>query len=94
MTHFDTTSPQLKVIDQVFEAYRSDLNKAASIYSKNFTYKAFPRAAELPFHSREEHIEALGPLLASLAKVEVRVQYRGTAFEHPGSNLPPPAHHS
>ena len=94
MTHFDATSPQLKVVDQMFEAYRSDLNKASSVYSKNFTYKALPKADELPLHSREEHIEALGPLLATLAKVEVRVQHRGTAFEHPGSNLPPLAHHS
>ena len=77
MSYFDTSTPQLKLVDQFFEVYRSrDLNNATPLFSKNFRYRAFPKIADLPDQTGKEHIGSLGPLIASIVKLEVRVQRR------------------
>lgn len=92
MAYFNTTTPQLRFIERVFEAYRTrDLNNLALLYSRDFSYRWLPKAAEFPDETREGHIESLGPLFAKLAKVDVRIQHRGPAFE---LNTPLLAHHS
>lgn len=79
MNHIDTTTPQLKAVERIFEAYRTcDLNNAHSVLSKNFTYRSFPKIAELPDQTKEEHIQLYGPMFARVAKIEVGIQHRGT----------------
>ena len=78
MNHIKGTTPQLKLADRLFEAYRTrDIHNVAPFLSKNFTYKSFPKIAEVPDQTKEDHIEQFGPNFAALEKIDVRVQHRG-----------------
>ena len=78
MNHIEGTTPQLKLVDQMFEAARTlDMNNLALFLSKDFTYRSFPKTADLPDQTKEEHIEQFGPKFAALEKLDVRVQHRG-----------------
>ena len=73
MNNLDATTPQLKLVDQVFEAYRAlDPKKCAHLLSKNFRHRSFPKIAEMPDQTKEEHIALFGPMLAMLTKLSVR----------------------
>ena len=90
MTHFDTTTPQLKAVDRLLEAYRScDTENLAPSLSKNFTYRAFPKSTDVPDQTKEEHIQLFRPVFARLAKIDVRIRHKGTFFEILGYTLPP-----
>lgn len=81
MSHIDTTTPQLKLIDKTFDAYDTrDISNAAPFLSKNFTYRSFPKIAELPDQTKDEHIELFGPMFARLDKLDVHIQHRGAAL--------------
>lgn len=82
MTKIDATTPQSKVVKRWADVLASrDLNNAEPILSKDFVFKAFPKAAELPDLTREEYIQKYGAILSLLAKVEVRIQHRTIAPE-------------
>ena len=82
MSYFNAATPQLRLVDQSFKAYRTrDLNNAARFFSRNFTHKWFPKIAELPDETKEEHIDSLGSMLARLAKFDVSSRDQGSAFE-------------
>jgi len=71
MDSLDATTPQLKVIDLLFTAYRTrDTNNVARFLSKNFTYRALPETADLPDQTKEQHVEFFGPIFPRLAKLE------------------------
>ena len=79
INNFNATTPQLKVVDRAFQAYRTcDLTNAAPILSKNFVYKPFPKVPDLGDQTKEEHLASLGPKITKLVKLEVRIQRRGT----------------
>ena len=81
----NATTPQLKVIDKLCDAYRSrDVNNAGPFFSKNYTYKTLPRNPALPDMTKAEHIARIGSIFATLTKVEVRIQHRGAAFKLAG----------
>jgi hypothetical protein len=85
MEHPTATTPQLKAVNRLFETYCTcDITKAADLFSKDYTYSSFPKIAELPDQTREEHFKLFAPMFAKLIKVEVRTLHRGTAFELPG----------
>ena len=78
-TSIDAATPQLKVIDTVFEAYSArDVNLIAPLLSKNYAWGSFPKVADLPDLTKEDHIELFGRLFERLAKLDVRVQHRRT----------------
>ena len=80
----NATTPQLKVVDRFFAAYRTcDLSNAAPMFSKNYVYKPFPKTPGLSDQTREEHMALFGPAFVGLVKFEVRIQRRGTQFELP-----------
>ena len=81
----NATTPQLKAVDKFYEAYRTgDINNAGPLFSKNYTYKCFPENPAFPDMTKAEHIARIGPIFATLTKVEVRIQHRGAAFELAG----------
>ena len=73
MTNFDATTPQLKILKDVTEAYMArDLNRVAPYLSKDFTYQTFPEIVDLPSLEKGEHIEKYGAVLGSFSKLDVR----------------------
>ena len=76
MNHIEGTTPQLKLVDQLLKAYCTcDINKVTPLLSKNFAYRSFPKSADVPDQTKEEHIEQFGPKFAALEKLDVRVQH-------------------
>ena len=74
MNHIEGTTPQLKLADRLFEAYRTrDINNAVPFLSKNYTYRSFPKIADVPDQTKKDHIEQFGPKFAALEKFDVRV---------------------
>lgn len=85
MANVNATTPQLKAVEQYFEAVRTlDMDNAAPFLSKDFIHRSFPKIAEMPDQTKEEHIEFFGLVFSKVAKLDVRSQRRRIAFEHPG----------
>ena len=81
----NATTPQLKAVDKFYEAYRTrDVNNAGPLFSKNYTYTTLPKNPAFPDMTKAEHIARIGPIFATLTKIEVRIQHRGAAFELAG----------
>ena len=83
MANIDASTPQLKAVKNWIDALASvDISKVVPLISKNFKYRSFPQVIELPeIHdqAKEEHIQWLEGLMASLTKIEVHI-LRKTAF--------------
>ena len=74
MARLNATTPQLKVLDQMFEGYNTrDVNNAAPFLSKNYIHMSFPKIADLPDQKKEGHLEMFGPMFAKLDKLDVRI---------------------
>ena len=85
MVNIDATTPQLKLAKQLVEAYTSrDIDKVASLISKDFKLQTFPKTTDLPDEAGGAHIQKYGPILAALTKVEVRTQHQRMPFKFPG----------
>jgi hypothetical protein len=85
MANIPTTSPELKVVKNFFDAYISlDINNVEAHIAKDYKFETFPKIDHLPDESKKEHFERYGKLLTLIAKLEVRIhQYE----EHPSSPL-------
>ena len=69
----DGSTPQLRLIDQVFVAYSTrDMNNVAPFLSEDFKFSSHPKMAEQPEQTKQNHIDLYGPLFAGLAKMDVR----------------------
>ena len=76
MTYFDTTTPQLKVVDRLFAAYRScDPQNLAPSLSKNYKFQSHPKTSDLHDQTGEEHIESLRLKFAKLTKIDVYIRH-------------------
>lgn len=76
MVNVDVTSPQLKAVKGMADAFASrDLSNLEPILSKDFTLKSFPKVAEFPDLGKEEYLEGYGAAFSLFAKVEVRTRY-------------------
>ena len=72
-TNFNATTPQLKALKNVFDAYLTlDLANAEPLISKDFKFQTFPKIANLPDEEKGGHLERYGPLFALMTKIEVR----------------------
>ena len=81
MVELDTSTPQLKVVKKVAEAYASlDTNKIEPFLSKNYQYEPLPESTDLPKQTKESHLQMWREIISTLKKLGVRVRYRRTAF--------------
>lgn len=81
MPDINATTPQLKAVKGLFDAYASlDVKNAEQYISKDFKFHTFPKIPDLPEETKGSHFERYGALLSYLMKVEVRVRHCGTSF--------------
>lgn len=77
ITNLDPTTPQLKLVRNLFEAYTTlDMYKAQPFLSKDFQFHTFPKIASLHDDGKEVYLERYGILLALLAKIDVCIRHR------------------
>ena len=80
MANIDASTPQLKAVKKWIDAICSlDMSGVVPLISSNFKYQSFPKTIHLPdIHEQEKdaHIQWLGGLMATLTKIEVRLQRR------------------
>ena len=81
MFNIDASTPQLKALEKLLEAYASlDANNPDPSLSKNYKHETFPKSIGLPEETKEEHIERFKKTLPVLTELAVRIQHRRTAF--------------
>ena len=79
MTSILTTTPQLKVIKNLFDTYISlDIKNVERYFSKNFTFQTFPKIPDLPDEEKGTYTERYGGIMSLLTKSEVRIQHHGS----------------
>jgi len=82
MSNLDATTPQLKVVKNLLDAYCTlDISKIEPFISKNFKFQTFPETINLPNEGREVHIQRYKGLLAAMAKLEARTTRQRTSFK-------------
>ena len=75
MTNSDTPSPQMELILKLLSDYSTrDLSDVGQFLAKDFKYQTFPETVNHPEETKGEHLENWGGILASFAKMEVRIQ--------------------
>ena len=85
ITNFNATTPQLKAVKKLFEAYLSlDIKNIEPHIAKDFKFQTFPKIADLPDEAKGTHAERYGPAFALMTKAEVctrnRLRVRGLTF--------------
>ena len=76
ITNFDATTPQLKTVKNLMEAYFSlDIKNTEQFLFKDFKFQTFPKIPDLPEEVKGAHFERYGPLFALMSKVEVCIQH-------------------
>ena len=82
MVNFDASTPQLKTVKKLCDAYLSlNMNDAEPFLSKNYQYEAFPESTDLPKQTKESHLQTWGGVFSLVNKHEVRIRHRRTAFK-------------
>ena len=80
MTNILATTPQLKVVKNLFDAYISlDIKNVERYFSKNFTFQMFPKIPDLPDEEQGTYTERYRGIMSLLTKSEVCIQRHGTA---------------
>lgn len=81
MTNSHATSPQERVLKDLANAIATrEPKNVEPLFSKDFTFVAFPKEAELPDLTKEGFLQKYAAAFPAFAKVEV-----GTM--HPGDSL-------
>lgn len=74
MVNIDATTPQLKVLKELTEAIASgNIKNIEPLLSKDFTFRSFPKTAELPDLTKEGYIQRFGAGSGVFNKIEVRI---------------------
>ena len=82
MSTIDTSTPALKAAQQWINAYIAlDIDGIAKLLPKHHKHQVLPKSIGLPEESKEEYIQRLGGLLASLTDSKVRGQHQTTALK-------------
>jgi hypothetical protein len=80
-----TTSPQLKVVKALIDAYCSlELSNVLALLSKNYKFETFPKISDHPEETRERHIDKYGRILSLFTVLEVRSRSQEIAFDLAG----------
>ena len=75
MVNIDTTTPQQKALKGVADAIISgDVKIVEPLLSEDYTFRTFPKSAELPDLTKEEYLQKFGALFGIFSKIEVRIQ--------------------
>ena len=72
MINLNATTPQLKAVKNLIEAY---VNNTESPASKDYKYQTFPKVAELHDEEKGGHFERYAVLFSLMTKVEVCTQH-------------------
>ena len=79
MTDFDASTPQLKLVKKLADAYLSlETSNIEPLLSKNYQYEALP---DFPKQTKEGHLQMWEGIFSTLNKLEVRIQHRRTAYK-------------
>ena len=74
-TNFDATTPQLKAVKNLFDAYLTrDLYNVKPFISKDYNFQTFPKIAGLPNEEIETHLMRYAPVFSLITKTEVCIQ--------------------
>ena len=77
MVDFDTSTPQLKAVKKMCDAYLSlDPDRVKPLLSKNYQYEAFPESTDFPQTTKGGHFQMWAKVFSSVNKHEVRIRYR------------------
>ena len=73
MTNIDATTPQLKTVKRLFDAYCTlDMQNVLPLLAKDYTFQTFPKIPGLPDETKGAHLEKYGGILGMFTKLEVR----------------------
>ena len=82
MVDFDTSSPKLKAVKQLLDAYISlDLNNLKPLISKDYQYEPLPESLDIANQGKEDHIQKWGQIFSLLTKFDVRIRQQRIAFK-------------
>ena len=82
MANFDTSTPQLKFVKRLMDAYITcDISNVELLISKQFQHEPLPESTEFHKEAKEGHVQKWGRVLSLVKKLEVRIRHRGTAFK-------------
>ena len=80
MVDFDTSTPELRLVKNLIDAYVSlDVNNVEPLLSENYTCVVLPECAGLPGGTKESNLQAWGRIFSSVNKVDVRIRRQRTA---------------
>ena len=81
MSSFDTSTPQLKAVENLLDGFSSfNFGKVGSHLSKNYQYEAFNGVTDLAKLNKEGLTETSQRFLAGMSKLDVSTQQWGTIF--------------
>jgi len=84
MVDFDLSTPQLKAVKNMIDAYISlDLNNLAPLLSKDYQYEAFPKSTDFPVQTKESHLQVWGKIFSPVNKLDVRIRHWRTRLQAP-----------
>ena len=82
MVNFDTSTPQLKVVKNLLDAYSTrDIKNVEPFISKNYQYHALPESLGLPKEDREEHAQRIRETFPLFSKIEVCIQHQNNCLQ-------------
>ena len=82
MADLENSTPQVKVVKQLLDAYASlDMNNVEPLLSKNYQYEPLPESTDVPKQTKESHLQAWKEVFSSTKKLEVRIRHGRTAFK-------------
>ena len=79
MTNILATTPQLKVVKNLFDAYISlDIKNVKWYFSKNFTFQTFPKIPNLPDEEQGMYAERYGVTNSDLSQSNLKSDSRSS----------------
>ena len=74
MATIDASTPQLKVVQELIDAYVSlDISNLDTVLSKYYIHQTSPTSMDFPLLTREGYVERYGRVLPLFTKFEVRI---------------------
>jgi hypothetical protein len=81
MCSLNGTTPQLKAVETLIDGYCSlDMKNIEPHISKDFMFRSFPEAPNLPVGPKEQYLERFQPVISLMKKLEVSNRREGATF--------------
>ena len=82
MINTDATTPQLTALKGLADALASgQVKNTEPLLSKDFTFRTFPKTAELPDLTKEAYLQKFGAAFGIFANIEVCIPLLRISFE-------------